>query len=127
MLLAPSVAMANGMARMVQSFEFTLAGGVIGCLAGLIFGLAKQARLGRLLAITIGGGGAAGLLAAAMFVGGNSAFFFPHNAGIVGALAIIAVGVGVVGGLTAGLVGAGIRELRRRRSGSHAPSARDGK
>ena len=124
MLLAPSVAMANGMVRMVQSFEFTLTGGVIGCVAGVIFALAKQAKLGRLLAFAMGGGLTVGLLAAAMFVGGNPQFF-SNNAGIVGALVIIAMGTGVVGGLAAGLAGAGIRGLWRRSSGNNTPAAKD--
>ena len=122
LLLAPSVAMANGMVRMIQSFEFTFTGGVIGCLAGVIFALVRHAKLGRLLALTIGGGIVTGLVAAVMFVGGNLEFF-SNNAGIMGGLAVIAVGTGVAGGLTAGLVGAGIRGLRRRHSGCHAASA----
>lgn len=35
---------------MIQSFEFTLVGGPIGCVAGVFFALVKQAKLGRLLA-----------------------------------------------------------------------------
>jgi len=112
--LAPSAARANGMVRMIQSFEFTLTGGVIGCAAGVAFALASHAKTGRLLTFTIGGGLAAGLIAGAMFVGANSAFFFPNNAGIAGTLAIIAVGTGVFGGLAVGLIGLGIRALRRR-------------
>jgi hypothetical protein len=125
LLLAPSAAMANGMVHMIRSFEFTLTGGVIGCVAGVGFALARNARLGRLLAFTIGGGVAAGLIAGALFVGGNSSFFFPNNVGILLPLAIIAVGTGVVGGLAAGLIGAGIRALQRRRAGNHAPASKD--
>jgi hypothetical protein len=117
-LLVPTVAAANGMVRMIQSFEFTLTGGLAGCVAGAIFALAKQAKLGRLLALSIGGGVAAGLISAAVFVGGNSSFFFPHNVGILLPLAVIAAGTGIVGGLAAGLIGAGLRTLRRRNTGN---------
>jgi peptidoglycan/LPS O-acetylase OafA/YrhL len=124
LLLAPSVAMANGMGRMIQSFEFTLAGGVIGCVAGVIFALVRHAKIGRLLAFAMGGGLIAGLIAAAMFVGGNLEFF-SNNAGIVGALAIIALGTAVVGGLAAGLIGVGVRALRRGSAEKSVPAEQD--
>ena len=125
LLLAPSVAMANGMVRMIQSFEFTFTGGLIGCVAGVIFALARHAKTGRLLALTIGGGIAAGLIAAVLFVGGNMSFFFPNNAGIAGSLLIIALGTGVVGGLATGLIGVGVRALRRRASAKGEPAGED--
>ena len=123
-LLAPSAAMANGMVRMTQSFEFTLTGGLIGCVIGVVIALARRAKIGRLLAFAMGAGLAAGLLAAALFVGAHLEFF-SNNTGIVGALVIIALGTAVVGGLAAGLIGAGVRALRRTSSVKSAPAGPD--
>lgn len=119
--LAPSVAWANGFARVEAGLNLTFWSAVIGCLAGLVVALFRRVRVGGVFGWTIGVSLGLGLGVASLFVMGNARFFFPNNAGFALVMAVSAVLVAGVGGALLAAVAVGIRSCRRSKGGSDKP------